>query len=347
MAATSVKLAEIQPAAKTVRVLHVIPGEDSPNNFIFARRQVESLQNAGVGIETFFLKSRTSPVAVFKEWARLRKKVRAFAPAILHSQYGTVTAVLCGMAGNLPLVVTFRGSDLNPIPSIHPVKAMLGHMFSQLAALRASHLICVTPQMQQRLWWGRGRASVLSGGVNLKLFYPRSRENTRTLLGWPLRQAVVLFNAGKEPQIKRLDLAERAVEAARKMYGEFRFEVMRGDISPDRVPLYMNAADCLLVTSDYEGSPYIVKEAIACNLPVVSVDVGDIQQQLEPVAPSRIVLSRDAEDLGRAVTEILKLQQRSNGWEHIQQFSQEREAGKIVAIYEQVLGNGSGRKIIS
>jgi glycosyltransferase involved in cell wall biosynthesis len=122
---------------------------------------------------------------------------------------------------------------------------------------------------------------------------------------------------------------------------------MRGDISPDRVPLYMNAADCLLVTSDYEGSPYIVKEAIACNLPVVSVDAGDIRQQLEPVAPSRIVSSRDAEELGRAVTEILKLQRRTNGWQHIQQFSQEREAGKIVAIYEQVLGNGSGRKIVS
>ena len=63
-----------------------------------------------------------------------------------------------------------------------------------------------------------------------------------------------------------------------------RLEVLDGNVAPARVPALMNAADCLLVTSDAEGSPTVVQEALATNLPVVSVDVGDIAERLEGVA---------------------------------------------------------------
>ena len=98
----------------------------------------------------------------------------------------------------------------------------------------------------------------------------------------------------------------------------------------------MNGADSLLVTSDSEGSPNIVKEALSCNLPVVTVDVGDVRERLANVEPSRIV-ERDPHQIGRAVGEILMKRYRSNGRETIQEVTQERVATRILAVYGDAL----------
>ena len=83
-----------------------------------------------------------------------------------------------------------------------------------------------------------------------------------------------------DPIGKRLDLAEAAVAFAQRTIPNLRLHVFRGTTHPDEMPLYYSAADALLMTSDYEGSPTVVKEAMACNLPVVSVDVGDMPQAI-------------------------------------------------------------------
>jgi teichuronic acid biosynthesis glycosyltransferase TuaC len=112
--------------------------------------------------------------------------------------------------------------------------------------------------------------------------------------------------------VKRLDLAEAAWTEAEKIAGPIRFVVLRGETDADTVVAMLNAADCLLMASDYEGSPTIVQEAMACNLPVVSVDVGDVRERLEGVVPSRIV-ARDPVEIGRAIAEMAARGVRSNG----------------------------------
>lgn len=327
-----------------LRALQVIPGEPGGSTFVFAKRQAVSLQKAGVEVKTFFLASRTSPVLLFKEWLRLRSEIRNFKPHLIHSQYGTITAFLCAFGTSLPLVVTFWGSDLNPVPSINRLRALIGRVFSNLAALRAAHIICVTRQLKDRLWWGRNRATVIPGGVNLNVFHPRCKDEARFALGWTHADPTILFNAGKFPEVKRLDLAEAAAEAAKSFCANIRLVVLRGGVDPEAVPLFLNAADCLLVTSDWEGSPNIVKEALACNLPVVSVDVGDVAERLEKVTPSRIV-RRDPHQLGAALAEVLSFKCRSNGREMIQEFSEEREAERIRIIYEGVTRRGDCRPL--
>jgi len=115
-----------------------------------------------------------------------------------------------------------------------------------------------------------------------------------------------------------------------------RFVVLNGDVSPGIIPTMMNAADCLLLTSDSEGSPTVVQEALACSLPVVSVDVGDVSQRLEGVCPSRIV-ERNPEDLARAITEILISGQRSNGYTKIRDVSCSTVAQQTICVYRSAL----------
>lgn len=314
------------------RVLAVIPESSSNASMVFAKRQVSSLKGSGIVCQTFLLASRTSPWVLAKEWKRLRAMIHSFCPDVVHAHFGTVTALFTILSTSLPVVVTFRGSDLNPNPSDLLLRQTVGRMFSQIAALRAARIICVSNQLQARLWWRRRNVSVIPSGVDTKIFFPRPLKTARMELGWKLDNPVVLFNAGLDPVAKRFDLAEMAIEQARKIYGDIRFIVLDGNVAPDKIPAMMNAADCLLLTSDWEGSPNVVKEAIACNLPVVTVDVGDVRERLTGVDPSRIV-PRDPLDIGRAVVEILRLGKRSDGSAHIRYLSSEEVSSQIASVY--------------
>ncbi len=331
-APTPVRNARTVESEPAVRALLLIPAGSGKSSYIFSRRQAEMLKVAGVSVRMFFLQSRMSPLVLLKEFFRLRNEMRAFQPHVVHAQYGSMNGFLAVLACNAPLVVTFRGSDLNPVPSCNSLRIGLGHLLSQLCTLRAKGIICVSEELRNRLWWTRERAMVIVGGVNLERFTPMPRAEARAKLGWDGDAPAVLFNAGRHPKIKRLDLAQAAVIEARKRMPEIEFIVLRGDVEPDSMPLWYNAVDCVLITSDYEGSPTVLKEAMACNLPVVSVDVGDVVERLKGVSPGRLA-PRDPVALGEALAATLGDLERSNGRQAVEDLSELAEAERIREIY--------------
>jgi glycosyltransferase involved in cell wall biosynthesis len=293
---------------------------------IFARRQADWLAREGVAVECFYLRSRTSPGTLAREYFRLRGHIARTQPALVHAQFGTVTAMLAALAaGRSPLAITYRGGDLNPPPTgttsrSAAARSFLARLLSQLAALRAGLIVCVSEDLRQRLWWKRNRAVVLPSGVDTDQFQPQARDAVRVRLGWASDDRVVLFNAGRDPVNKRLDLARAAAAAARRRWPDLRLEILDGQVHPARVPGLMNASDCLLVASDTEGSPSVIQEALACALPIVSVDVGDGAERLRGVTHSRIV-ERDAESIGRALAEVTAVPRRTNGPEAARELS--------------------------
>jgi glycosyltransferase involved in cell wall biosynthesis len=303
---------------------------------VFARRQAATLAKQGFQVEVFDLRSRTSPRVVCEEFRRFRRMIRAFRPQVIHAHYGTVTAMFAALGtGPIPLLITYRGSDLNRLPSARGLRPAAGRLLSQIAALRAARIVCVSRQLKNLLWWRRARVTVLPTGVDPEEFRPQPDRNLRSELGWRDEEPVVLFNAGHDARNKRLDLAERAVEAARRWAPSARLEVLDGNVEPNRVPDLMNAADCLLVTSDAEGSPTVVQEALATNLPVVSVDVGDVGERLEGVACSRLA-RREPEALGRALAEVLNPRRRSDGRSRAEEFSSQRVARELGRLYREM-----------
>ena len=145
---------------------------------------------------------------------------------------------------------------------------------------------------------------------------------------------MVLFNAGYNPRIKRVDLARAAVAVARRAVPGLRLEILDGRRPPDLIPTFMNAADCLLLTSDTEGSPMVVKEALACNLPVVSVAVGDVAERLRGVEGARLV-AQDPEALAQALVDIVRRPTRSDGRGKVSEFSADRVAAALCEIYRR------------
>lgn len=306
---------------------------------IFARRQFSALQDRGVRVRAFYLRSRRSLVVLWREWRRFRHELAAFQPDIVHAQFGTMTAFFAGLSTHLPLVVTYRGSDLNPVPSIGRVRRWLGFFMSQVSALRAEKIVCVSEELMGRLWWCRNKATIIPSGIDTSVFFPMDRKTVRQQLGWDHASKVVVFNAGRMPRVKRLDLAEKAFERVRHANDAAQLVILDGTTPADQLPLILNAADCLLVTSDYEGSPNIVKEALACNLPIVSVDVGDIQLRLSGVTSSFIV-SRDPEALAFAVLSILATCPRTNGATVIAPLTLGATSDALENVYRAIVTRG-------
>ncbi len=323
------------PVEPPVRVIAVLPGDGTGSSMIFARRQVESLCRAGIEMRVFYVGSRTSPICLLREWHRLREVIEEYNPHVLHAHYGTVTALLCAVATTVPLVITFRGADLNFDPDTSRFRFVVGYLLSQLSVVRSSRVICVTSRLRERLWLGKRSALVVPTGVNMDLFEPQSKELCRDLIGWEQNERIVLFNVSKEPRTKGLDLVLAAVQIARQKIGPVRLVVTRSNVPPEQMPLYLNAADCLVLASCQEGSPNIIKEALACNLPIVSVDVGDVPERLSGVHPSKIV-ARDPYQIACALAEIVSLGQRSNGREIVQDCSETKIAATIADVYRSI-----------
>jgi teichuronic acid biosynthesis glycosyltransferase TuaC len=293
-----------------MKALFIIPGTGAGSSMIFARRLSSALANRGMEIVTFHMK--TGIRQYWGELPKLRNLIGSFNPDVVVAHFGSLTGFTAALLARRRAVVIFRGSDLNPWsgPWLH---VWISHVLSHIAALTANRIVCVSKELRNRLWWRRGCVDILPSGVDHELFLPMDFTSARTELGWDREDKVVLFNASNP--VKRLDRALAATSLAEELLGRtVRLEILTGATEPDKIPLLMNAANCLLLVSDYEGSPTVVQEAMACQLPVVSIEVGDVREMLADVSPSWIVRP-NTEEIGRALAECLCLGQtvRSDG----------------------------------
>ncbi len=227
-------------SVSALRVLYLFPGRPEGSAMIFAKKQVEAIETLRVAAEAFCLESRTDLSGLRRDASRLRDVIASFRPDLLHAQYGTMTAFFATVAANVPMVVTFRGSDLNPAPSDPWLRSLAGRLLSHLAARRAAGLICVSEQLKRRLWWGRERALVLPSGVDIELFQPHPQAEARRELGWSQEERIVLFNAGLSPMVKREDLAQAAVLEAERLCGRITVVRLDGFVPQRRVVAMMN-----------------------------------------------------------------------------------------------------------
>jgi len=307
--------------------------EQNPSAGIFVERQAESLRAAGVDVDFFDLGRSHSPIALGRRLLELRGEIRRSAPDLLHAQYGTVVSFIAALTRH-PLVITFGGSDLIVGASVSRARIYLGIFLSNLASLFAERIICVSEELRRALWWRRRGVMVIPRGVNLAHFQPGSRDEARQQLGWDSTRRIVLIDGGRDPENKGLEIARRAIELVQRELPDTELVVIHG-IPPHRVPLLLRAADALVCASRQEGSPNIVKESLACALPVVGVQVGDVPERLSGTEPGAVV-ERTPEAIARGLVPVLRERRRSNGPEIVRQLSLEAIASRIISVYEEV-----------
>jgi glycosyltransferase involved in cell wall biosynthesis len=208
---------------------------------------------------------------------------------------------------------------------------------SYRAARRARGLVVVAEALQERLLAHLDRAWIrlIPCGIDLERFAPRDQAASRRQLGWPDDRVHVLFNAGGDDPVKRPALARAAVEQLNSTGVPATMHEMRG-VRNDEVAVWLSASDALLLTSLHEGSPTIVKEALACNLAVVSVDVGDVRERIKGIDGCHLAAAEPA-----ALAEALRLVSgrtaRVNGREKMMELSLESTAARLAAFYDEIM----------
>jgi teichuronic acid biosynthesis glycosyltransferase TuaC len=305
----------------------------------FVSSQARAMRQSGWEVVLGLIPSRTSIRSVSATIAEFRRNIARVEPGVVHAQYGSVVArIAASSAGNIPLVVSFCGADLlgakNPgVPWM--VRDRLGRALGLSAAGRAAAIIVKSQNLldalPKRL---RSRAIVLPNGVDTEVFRPMEQAEACRILGWSETEFVVLFNSSKgyNRRVKNLELAKAAVSEAKRVYSDIRLQTIDNSEHAE-VPLIMNAANCLLLTSSSEGSPNVVKEAMACNLPVVAVPCGDVVQRLINTYPSYVVPYHPG-FLSEAILNIAKIRMRSNGSDEIER--QQLSNPSVAAVLEEI-----------
>jgi glycosyltransferase involved in cell wall biosynthesis len=309
------------------------PTADDPTFGIFVATQMRSLATCGAEVHVAFIDGRRRRWAYAEAILRVRKLAASGKFDMVHAHYGLTGFVAAFQP--LPLVVSFCGDDLLGTPNgsgdITFVSRVTTYL-SQLAARRAAVIICKSEGMRARLHRtaDRARALVIPNGVDTRLFTPGDRLKARARLGLDRNEHLVLFPNTPSERRKRLDIAEAAMVLLNRCLPA-RLLVVQ-NVVPEEMPYYYQAADCLLLTSDWEGSPNVVKEALCCDLPVVSVPVGDVERWIR-IAPGCQLVDRDPTAIAEALEEVLQRAGRVEGRAVRDEVALEPIAARVLSAY--------------
>jgi teichuronic acid biosynthesis glycosyltransferase TuaC len=315
---------------KVLMITNEWPTPDAPYRVPFIKRQADALIKAGIDLEVFSFEGRKNPARYLEAWMRVRRKLRDTRYDLVHAQFGQ-SAVLA-LPKRVPLVVTFRGSDLEGYigsNNRYPIFSHVLRLISKLMARAADEVILVSERLAQHIH--TRSYHVVPSGLDLDLFKPHDKRVAREKLNLPLDTKLVLFAANPSNPIKRFDLANAAVEMLKpRMNVEL---VATKNVPYPQMPLYMNACDALILTSTHEGSPNVVKEALACNLRVVALDVGDIAQRLGSLEGCVLCPNERVETLAAGLEVALNHPAPFDGRSTVIPLDENLTAARVIDIY--------------
>jgi glycosyltransferase involved in cell wall biosynthesis len=154
----------------------------------------------------------------------------------------------------------------------------------------------------------------------------------RRELGLPLESKLVLFAGNPRRTEKQYPLAKEAVEKASLEMEVKLIEVL--NVPHSIIPIYLNAADVVLLTSSFEGSPNIIKEAMACNRPIISVEVGDVAERLKG-AQGTVLAERSSDSLAMAILKLLRNELDPNTRPYVEELDDEILTDRLIEIYKR------------
>jgi glycosyltransferase involved in cell wall biosynthesis len=241
---------------------------------------------------------------------------------VVHANWGLLGPVALAQPTR-PVVLTLWGSD------VMSDRRWLTEL-SRFSARHADATVLPSEAMRPALG-GDGEQFHVPFGVDLDRFRPLDREVARERVGWTTDDPVVLFPYDPSRPEKGYDRAERVVERA-DVDAELR--TVTG-VPHEEMSNYMNASDVLLVASHRESGPMVVKEAAACNVPVVSTDVGFVRKTLSDVSHSYV--RTDDPGLAEGLESAIEGPRRSDARSTLDGLGLETMGERLAGVYERAL----------
>jgi len=310
----------------------------------FIKEQVEALRALDIeelssNIEYYLLHGK-GITGYLKEIPSLRKKIRKYKPDVIHAHYG-----LSGLLANLatrrvPVVTTYHGNDINDEKLLR---------YSKWTRRLSAWNIFVNRHMMERVNGEKHKNyTLIPCGIDDTLFVPLKKEDCRKQLAesgkWKVERGkkYVLFPKMFYDEVKDYPLAKAVIDRvnSEKLIVNSEVELLEfTGFTREESAMMMNAVDCLLMTSKMEGSPQVIKEAMACGCPIVSVDVGDVKERLSGIAGCYVAKTREPEELSDLLRKALSFEGKTNGRDALieQGLSNNLIAKQLIEIYSEVL----------
>ena len=285
----------------------------------FILEQANSLERLGIKVN-FFVISGKGVLGYLKNLRLFKSELKSLNVELIHAHYG-LSGLLSTLQRKVPVVITFHGSDIN----IWWVR-----LFSLLASRLASKSIFVSKKLANQL--RVKNAEIIPCGVNTEKFTVLDKFIAREKLGLDNKKNIILFASRFDNKVKNYKLAKNATD----LIGNNHKLIELKGYNREELNLLLNAADLLLLTSHSEGSPQIIKEAMACNCPIVATDVGDIKEVIANTNGCYLS-SFDAEDVSTKIKNVLSMKSRTKGRENIMNLDNKLIAGRIVSVYKKIL----------
>ncbi|MCK5079179.1 MAG: glycosyltransferase, partial [Bacteroidales bacterium] len=259
--------------------------------------------------------------AYINSYRLLKKEIALFKPDVIHAHYG-LSGFFANWQRAVPVVTTYHGGDIN-YDKARP--------FSRLAIKFSKHNIFVSHKLANKAGV-RKKFSIKPCGINLRVFFPEDKMLAREKLKLKPGQTYVLFSSSFTNRIKNSALAKEAVEKTGK---DIQLIELKG-YSREEVARLLNACDVALLTSFMEGSPQFIKEAMACNCPIVSTNVGSVEEIIDHTEGCYLT-SFDPDDVSEKLKQAIAFGKRTNGHQKISHLDNDIMAEKIISVYKSIL----------
>lgn len=289
----------------------------------FILEQVDALRQLGCEVDYFGVvgKGIKGYLSVF---SALRKKIKSFKPDVIHSHYG-LSGLLANLQRSVPVVTTYHGSDIN-LPKVLRLSKI---------AMKLSVWNIFVSQRNINIAQPKKKYILLPCGVNLPNHVEEDINEIKERINWNPNKKYILFAGAFDNKVKNAKLAQESVSLIKNV----ELIELKG-YTREQVTALFYAVGAFLMTSFTEGSPQVIKEAMACGCPIVSVDVGDVAERIDGLDGCYIA-RRNPQDIASNLQQALSLKTRTKGRERIIELGLTNDlvAKKLVEIYEDVLKN--------
>lgn len=289
----------------------------------FIKEQVDAVRSRGVDCECFLVKGK-GVFGYLGNLKALKRTISSFRPEVIHAHYG-----LCGLLANLqrkvPVLTTYHGSDLND-PRIRFFSRVAMHLSKWNIFVSRKTMDIVKPNK---------RYALLPCGVDLVDSQLTGKREARQAMHLDFEKRYVLFAGAFDNLVKNVSLAKEAVALLHVQ--EVELLELKG-YSREEVVLLMCAVDVLLMTSINEGSPQVVKEALACGCPIVSVDVGDVRERIDGVEGCFVAQTREPQELSVMLEKAMGFEGKTKGRNKVVEDGMDNchVSQQLVTLYEKV-----------
>jgi glycosyltransferase involved in cell wall biosynthesis len=322
---------------KVLIATRMYPTPQRPVFGTFVRTQVEALRAAGVDMDLIVADGDRGTISAYRAaLAQIHRVAREGSADLIHAHF-CYPGVVARAQRKLPVVVTFHGSDL--LGDIGPDGRVTARGRAQRMLGRSLTRVIDAAIVQSEQMAGEVTATtptyVIPHEVDLSVFRPWPRADACAKLGLDPDRKRVLFAADPSIAVKGFPFARSVAEGLAARGIDVDLHVVYRE-TQDGLAMHMSASNVLIFPSFQEGSPNIIKQAMACGLPLVTTDVGDVRERLAG-APGCFILPRVERAFIDGITTLLQRGDRTDGPSRLADLLPEVVAQRVMRVYEDVL----------